>query len=357
MGDLVAAMVQEARLRLASEPRWKDQAFTTLYLGGGTPSILPPDLLQDLVSGVLEAVGQAVTDFREVTLEANPEDITETQIQAWLELGVTRLSLGVQSFHDDTLAWMNRAHTGIQAEQAIRLAHELGVKAMTLDLIYGVPTSRNWNDDIARAMALPIQHLSAYALTVESGTVLGTRVERGEEQPSPDARTAEEYHRLCNELAAQGWSHYETSNWAAPKPDQGHHKSQHNSAYWSGVPYLALGPGAHGFLGSTRYANVSNNPRYIQAIQQGALLDVRESLSPRDRYNELVMTGLRTARGISPEQLHGATGVSPQDVDAEAWTQALDGGRLVEHQSGWFRVPESNWITGDQVASSLFAVD
>ena len=150
MGDLVAAMVQEARLRLASEPRWKDQAFTTLYLGGGTPSILPPDLLQDLVSGVLEAVGQAVTDFREVTLEANPEDITETQIQAWLELGVTRLSLGVQSFHDDTLAWMNRAHKGIQAEQAIRLAHELGVKAMTLDLIYGVPTSRNWNDDIAR---------------------------------------------------------------------------------------------------------------------------------------------------------------------------------------------------------------
>ena len=137
---------------------------------------------------------------------------------------------------------MNRAHTGIQAEQAIRLAHDLGMEAMTLDLIYGVPTARDWNDDIARATALPIQHLSAYALTVESGTVLGTRVERGEEQPSPDARTAEEYHRLCNELAAQGWSHYETSNWAAPKPDQGHHKSQHNSAYWSGAPYLALGP-------------------------------------------------------------------------------------------------------------------
>ena len=154
MADLVAAMVQETRLRVSSEPRWKDQPFTTLYLGGGTPSILPPDLLQHLVSGVLEALGQPVTDFREVTLEANPEDMTETQIQAWVKLGVTRLSLGVQSFHNDTLTWMNRAHTGVQAERAIHLAHELGVKAMTLDLIYGVPTSRSWDNDIARAIAL-----------------------------------------------------------------------------------------------------------------------------------------------------------------------------------------------------------
>lgn len=357
MADLVAAMVQETRLRVSSEPRWKDQPFTTLYLGGGTPSILPPDLLQHLVSGVLEALGQPVTDFREVTLEANPEDMTETQIQAWVELGVTRLSLGVQSFHNDTLTWMNRAHTGVQAERAIHLAHELGVKAMTLDLIYGVPTSRSWDNDIARAIALPIQHLSAYALTVEPGTVLGTRVERGAEQPAPDARTAEEYQRLCDTMAEQGWSHYETSNWAAPKPDQGHHTSQHNSAYWSGAPYLALGPGAHGFLSSVRYANVSNNPRYIQAIQQETLLDEREKLTARDRYNELVMTGLRTAQGISPEKLHSATGVRPHDVDAEAWTQALGDGRLVEHQPGWFRIPEPNWITGDQVASSLFALD
>ena len=357
MADLVAAMVQETHLRVSSEPRWKDESFTTLYLGGGTPSILPPDLLQHLVSGVLEAVDQPVTNFREVTLEANPEDMTETQIPAWVELGVTRLSLGVQSFHNDTLTWMNRAHTGVQAERAIHLAHELGVKAMTLDLIYGVPTSRSWDDDIARATALPIQHLSAYALTVEPRTVLGTRVERGAEQPAPDARTAEEYHRLCDTMAARGWSHYETSNWAAPKPDQGHHTSQHNSAYWSGAPYLALGPGAHGFLGSVRYANVSNNPRYIQAIQQETLLDERENLTARDRYNELVMTGLRTAQGISPEKLHSATGVRPQDLDAAAWTQALGDGRLVEHQPGWFRIPEPNWITGDQVASSLFAVD
>ena len=116
---------------------------------------------------------------------------------------------------------MNRAHTGIQAEEAIRLAHDLGMEAMTLDLIYGVPTARDWNDDIVRATALPIQHLSAYALTIEPGTVLGMRVERGVEQTAPDARTAEEYHRLCHALATQGWSHYETSNWAAPKPAKG----------------------------------------------------------------------------------------------------------------------------------------
>lgn len=357
MADLVDAMVQEAHLRLTSDPRWRDQTFTTLYLGGGTPSLLPPNLLQRLMSGVLEAVGQPVSGFREVTLEANPEDMTDAQIQAWLELGVTRLSLGVQSFHDDTLAWMNRAHGGVQAERAICRAHELGVNAMTLDLIYGVPTSRDWTEDIARAIALPIQHLSAYALTVEPGTVLGTRVERGDEQPAPDVRTAEEYRKLCDAMAGRGWSHYETSNWAAPQSDHGHHTSQHNSAYWSGAPYLALGPGAHGFLGSTRYANVSNNPRYIQAIRQGVVLDEHEDLTPRDRYNELVMTGLRTAQGISPDKLLGATGVRPQDADADAWAHALTTGRLVEHRPGWFRIPEPHWITGDQVASSLFAVD
>ena len=357
MADLVDAMVRETHLRLSSDPRWKDQTFTTLYLGGGTPSILPPDLLEALVSGVLEAVGQDASDFREVTLEANPEDMTKAQIQTWLGLGVTRLSLGVQSFHDETLAWMNRAHTGVQAERAIRLAHDLGVKAMTLDLIYGVPTSRDWNDDIARATALPIQHLSAYALTVESGTVLGTRVERGAEQPAPDARTAEEYHRLCDVMAARGWSHYETSNWAAPKPGP---RAPHVATQQRVLVRCALPrPGSRctRFPGLHRYANVSNNPRYIQAIQQGTLLDEREALSARDRYNELVMTGLRTDVGISPEELHRATGVKPQDVDPEAWTRALAGGRLVEHKPGWFRIPEPDWITGDQVASSLFAVD
>ena len=357
MADLVAAMVQETHLRLSTDPRWKDQTFTTLYLGGGTPSILPPDLLRNLLTGVLDAVGRSASSFREITLEANPEDMTEAQIHAWLELGVTRLSLGVQSFHDDTLAWMNRAHTGNQAERAIRLAHELGMTSMTLDLIYGVPTARNWHDDVFRAAALPVQHLSAYALTVEPGTVLGTRVERGAVHPAPDARTAKEYHQLCDAMSKRGWAHYETSNWAAPGPNHGHHTSQHNSAYWSGTPYLALGPGAHGFLGASRYANVSNNPKYIRAIQQGELLEEREDLTSTDRYNEHVMTGLRTAQGISPEKLQHMTGVRPQDVDPEAWAQALDGGRLVEHRPGWFRIPEPDWITGDQIASSLFAVD
>ena len=245
MADLVDAMVQETHLGspLIRAGKTKPSPPST---SAAAPRPSCPRLARSLGVRVLRRWARP-SRFPRSHPGGQPGGHDQSPNQAWLGLGVTRLSLGVQSFHDETLAWMNRAHTGVQAERAIRLAHDLGVRAMTLDLIYGVPTSRNWSDDIDRATALPIQHLSAYALTVEPGTVLGTRVERGAEHPAPDARIAGEYHRLCDAMAAQGWSHYETSNWAAPKPGQGHHTSQHNSAYWSGAPYLALGPGAHGF--------------------------------------------------------------------------------------------------------------
>ena len=354
---MVRAIASEARLRAPHFLGSLNGPVTTLYLGGGTPSLLPPDAMKRLVRGVSDALQLDVSTLAEVTLEANPEDLEDARLDAWLEAGFNRLSVGIQSFDDKTLGWMNRAHSGLEAEEGILRARAAGFDTMTVDLIYGVPTGRQWQDDVERALDLPVRHLSAYALTVEPQTVLGARVNRGEETPPPDERTVQEYHHLCTIMADRGWSHYETSNWAAPKPGEGHHTSKHNSAYWSGAPYLALGPGAHGFLGSTRYANVSNNPRYIQAIHRGDLLDEREALSARDRYNELVMTGLRTAVGISPEELHLATGVKPQDVDQEAWTRALAGGKLVEHKPGWFRIPERDWITGDQVASSLFSVD
>ena len=354
---MVRSIASEARLRAPHFLASLSGPVTTLYLGGGTPSLLPPDAMKRLVREVSDALHLDVSTLAEVTLEANPEDLEDERLDAWLEAGFNRLSVGIQSFDDETLVWMNRAHTGREAEQGILRAHAAGFDTMTVDLIYGVPTGRQWQDDVERALALPVRHLSAYALTVEPQTVLGTRVERGEETPPPDERIVQEYHHLCSVMADRGWSHYETSNWAAPLGDEGHWKAIHNSAYWSGKPYLGLGPGAHGFLAPERYANVSNNPRYIQAIQRGDLLDEQEALSARDRYNELVMTGLRTAVGISPEELHLATGVRPQDVDPEAWIRALAGRRLVEHKTGWFRIPEPDWITGDQVASSLFAVD
>lgn len=353
---MVDAIVAEAHLRASLFLRSLTGPVTTLYLGGGTPSLLPPDAMKRLVRGVSDALQLGVSTLAEVTLEANPEDLEDARLDAWLEAGFNRLSVGIQSFDDKTLGWMNRAHTGREAEQGILRAHAAGFDTMTVDLIYGVPTARNWQDDVERALDLPVRHLSAYALTVEPQTVLGTRVQRGEEAPPPDDRTVQEYHHLCEVMADRGWSHYETSNWAAPRGDKDHWKAIHNSAYWSGRPYLGLGPGAHGFFPPERYANVSNNPGYIRSLERGALSESRETLSRVDRYNEAVMTGLRTADGIHPDALEKALGLRPDVVDARAWSQALERGQLVPVEGGCFRIPEAQWITGDRVAASLFHV-
>lgn len=354
--SMVQAIVHEAQLRWAHNPAWRAEHFRTLYLGGGTPSLLSPALAKTLISGVANACHIRLSDLEEVTLEANPEDLSQDHLEAWKEAGVTRLSVGIQSFHDETLDWMNRAHTGKQAEEGILRAHRAGFDSMTVDLIYGVPTERLWDDDLKRALDLPVQHLSAYALTVEPRTVLGTRVSRGEEPEPSDSRAADEYHRLCALLAQRGWLHYETSNWAAPSGNGAFATARHNSSYWSGEAYLGLGPGAHGFVAGCRYANVSNNPMYLQSLGQGRLQQTEESLSDIDRYNERVMTGLRTAKGICLEELTQTTGHRPDQVDPRAWNQALASGDLIPLAGGCFRIPEDRWITGDRVASALFLV-
>ena len=353
---MVDAIVREAEIRAAQTPAWTQLNMRTLYLGGGTPSLLSPDAIQSLLQGVSRALSLDLSALDEVTLEANPEDLTQDRLEAWLHAGVNRLSIGIQSFHNDTLDWMNRAHTGQDAEDGVRRAHAAGFDNMTVDLIYGVPTSRDWKDDVDRALSLPVSHMSAYALTVEPQTVLGTRVERGQQAEPSDSRAVEEYHHLCKAMTARGWSHYETSNWAAPR-DHAFAWAQHNSAYWAGDPYLGLGPGAHGFLAPTRYANVSNNPRYLKAIQRGELDVTEEALSTVDRYNERIMTGLRTARGISLTELENDLGLRPDELEPQAWADALAQGDLVSTPDGRYRIPETRWITGDRVASTLFHVD
>ena len=354
---MVEAIVRESRLREAGLQDWKGHEVQSLYLGGGTPSLLSEDAISRLIQGVSEALHFEPASLKEVTLEANPEDLTPSKLDAWKRAGVQRLSIGIQSFHNDTLVWMNRAHTGAQAEEGVRRASEAGFSAITVDLIYGVPTARDWKDDVARALALPVQHLSAYALTVEPQTVLGSRVAKGQEHESPDERTVAEYRLLCDTMKQRGWTHYETSNWAAPKAGgDGAWRAIHNSAYWSGAPYLGLGPGAHGFLPPVRYANVSNNPRYLKSISLARLAQTTETLTSSDRYNENIMTGLRTDRGICQDELEQAFGLRPEHVDAEAWAQALRSGDLIQTSNGRHRVPEGRWITGDRIAATLFHV-
>lgn len=353
---MVDALVREAGLRAATEAAWRTLPFRTLYLGGGTPSLLSTEEIKRVVSGVCQELGIAPKELEEVTLEANPEDLSPQKLDAWRDAGITRLSIGIQSFHAETLGWMNRAHSGSQAEEGVLRAHAAGFEAITVDLIYGVPTERDWKDDVTRALNLPVNHVSAYSLTVEPRTVLGTRVQRGDQAPLSDERAVGEYRHLCDEMRARGWAHYETSNWAAPRSGDAFWTAAHNSAYWSGTPYLGLGPGAHGFLATRRYANVSNNPAYLRALEGGALDESSEDLSAADRHNEALMTGLRTARGICLSSLEADTGLRPDVLEARAWNHALKRGDLVKLDSGCYRIPEEKWITGDQVAASLFYV-
>ena len=353
--NMVQSIVRESQLRAHLEPAWRNHSIDTLYIGGGTPSLLDERLILDLVEGVAGALNLDVHNLKEVTMEANPEDLEEPKLEAWLKAGINRLSIGIQSFDDDTLTWMNRAHTGREAERGVQQAQRAGFSNITVDLIYGVPTDRNWTRDVDTALSLPIQHLSAYALTVEPRTVLGTRVAKGQQAPLSDERAVSEYLHLCDVMANLGWNHYETSNWAAPQHDSWW-SARHNASYWSGRPYLGLGPGAHGFVPPTRYANVANNPKYLRALSESRLAYTEEHLTSVDRYNEQLMTGLRTANGIHLEVLERQFGMRPDVLEPAAWEAAIHHGSLVPTPDGGHRIPEERWITGDQVAASFFQV-
>lgn len=344
---MVEAMERELAVRAAG---WQAMGSPgTVYFGGGTPSVLHPDHIARLLGAVRHHFPDGV--WEEVTLEANPDDLTEERLAGWRAAGVDRLSVGVQTFDDALLGWMGRTHTGDEAEAAVRRAGEAGFKRMTLDLMYGLPGRdlAGWARDLERALALPVNHLSAYVLTVEPRTALGVRVARGLEREAPEEAVEAAYRHLCAEAEVRGWAHYEVSNFAAAGGE-----AVHNARYWEGVPYLGIGPGAHGFTGQIRYANRPNNPLYLKAIQSGdALPEDRETLTRTDRYNEQLMTGLRTARGIDLHALETAFGMRPDRAEAAAWEAAVERGDLVETGGRW-RIPEPRWLVGDAIAAELF---
>ena len=339
------------------ELQWRSQEATgaigTVYFGGGTPSIFPVDGLQRM----MDSIHALSNTIEEVTLEANPEDITPERLDAWLAMGISRLSIGVQSFDDNILQWMNRAHTGDEAAKAIRMASEAGFEHITGDLIYGLPdrSTQDWELDLDRMLDLPIDHLSAYILTIEPKTALGHRVKQGTQKTAEDEAVSAAYHTLCERTGAAGFEHYEVSNFAR---SGGH--ALHNRNYWKGVPFWGVGPGAHGFDGVNRYAHVSNNRRYVQSILRAqSMSDVPlevDVLKASDRFNERVMTGLRTMEGIDPEALKREFGRDPRVADQDVWQQSLQQRDLITLPNGCFRIPENRWLFADAVASEFFWV-
>ncbi len=294
--EMVDALCRELALRDREMPAgpWR-----SIYFGGGTPSLLSPKQIEQLLGQALAL--RPLADGAELTLEANPDDLSREKLEAFAKTRLNRLSIGVQSFSESELRWMNRAHSADEALRCIADARELGFANLTIDLIYGTPelTDEEWRRNLARTIALGVPHVSAYALTVEPRTVLAHQIARGKRRPIDEERAARQMEILVDTLEGAGFEHYEVSNFARPG-----YRAVHNANYWRGVPYLGVGPSAHSFNGQAQRSwNVRSNARYLERLAAGELPLEREQLSEIDRYNERVMLGLRTSWGMSLEGL------------------------------------------------------
>lgn len=300
--DLVVALSMEMQLR-SEEIMRQYHRPETLYFGGGTPSILSHKELSLIFESLHDHFD--LSDCKEITFEANPEDITQSNLNFWLQLGINRLSLGIQSFQHEKLNFTNRNHDPQGALSALELIQQYSFKNVTADLIFGIPPFEleQWKTDLNQLISFEIPHLSIYGLTIEPRTVFGNWQNKGK-LIATDEALMECAFRLTHELLKDhNYEHYEISNYAKKG-----HESLHNSAYWEGKVYLGLGPGAHSFDGKKRSYNVSNNAKYIQSIQSQSLPSTHEQLTDLDRLNETVFTQLRTKKGLDLSQLKSKYG-------------------------------------------------
>lgn len=270
----------------------------TIYFGGGTPSVLPVKHFQKIFETIHKHY--SVSSNAEITIEANPDDLDAKKIAKLRQLPVNRFSIGTQSFFDEDLRWMNRAHNANEAETSIKRSQDAGFENLSIDLIYGYPllTDTKWLSNINQVLALDVPHISGYSLTVEPKTALASAIKRGQQPPVNDEQSAAQFGLLIDKLQLAGFEHYEISNYSKPGK-----YAVHNTNYWRGIPYLGIGPSAHGFDGQNRYHNVANNAKYLEKLQVGELPENVEELNEYDRFNEYVMTTVRTMWGISLEKI------------------------------------------------------
>jgi oxygen-independent coproporphyrinogen-3 oxidase len=287
--DFVSALLKEIGFQ---QQYLQDEIIETVYFGGGTPSLLTNDELYSIFSE-LNATFKINADA-EITLEANPDNISVEKLREWKSLGINRLSIGVQSFFDEDLQWMNRSHNAAQAFDSITNAFAEGFNNITIDFIYGtsVLTDINWKKNIDKAIELNISHLSCYALTVEPKTALAKMIAKKEIKDVDQSDQSRQFLLLMNWLKAAGYGHYEISNFAKPG-----FRSRHNSSYWQRKKYLGLGPSAHSYNGVSRQWNISNNALYIESLKKNELIFEKEELTSVQKLNEYIMTSLRTMEG------------------------------------------------------------
>lgn len=344
--SLISAINKEIKYQ---QSFFQKNELTSIYFGGGSPSLLNEHDL-DLIFEALAASFVWDKDI-EITLEANPDDITKKMCDLWKKCGINRLSIGIQSFLEKDLKWMNRAHSADQASFCIPLVQDKGFQNLTCDLIYGIPDSdmAQWEKNIQKLLNFDIPHISSYALTVEEKTLLHHQVQNNKIKPADEKLVEQQFLFLVQKLENEGFDHYEISNFGRPG-----HYAVHNTSYWKGFPYLGIGPSAHSYQAGTRYWNVANNALYIKDIESGILPQESEVLSPADQYNEYVMTSLRTMWGVETKTLMG-NHLAFAEWFLKQIKIPLERG-LVENKKDTYILTNQGKLFADGVASDLFYI-
>jgi oxygen-independent coproporphyrinogen III oxidase len=346
MTDMAEAINREMILRRSY---LKGEELSSVYFGGGTPSLLDPAQVARLIGTARNAFG--ILPEAEITLEANPDDLNSETLEGLLNAGINRLSIGIQSFSDEDLRFMNRAHDAAQALDSVRAAKEAGFTNLTIDLIYGSPTTsmEQWKKNLDTAFSLGVDHLSCYSLTVESRTALAVMI-RQKKVPAPDDEKSSAQFELLMDMAAKaGYDHYEISNFARDGK-----YSRHNTSYWQRKKYIGVGPSAHSFDIASRQWNVYNNPVYIKSLQSGIIPFEKEELTRKDKFNEYILTSLRTKWGVDTNVVEAEFGQwTKEDLLEKLLAKSAEG--LVREENGVFTLTRKGKFFADRISAELFA--
>lgn len=338
----IGALCRELELR-GHSGNW---VWNTIYIGGGTPSLLSAESLFKLFRSI------DFSQAKEITIECNPDDVTREFAHTISKLPVNRVSMGVQTFNESRLKFLHRRHSAAEVYKAIDHLRGAGITNISIDLIYGFPeqTTAEWKDDLAKAMALGVEHLSAYSLMYEDGTVLGRMLELGKVSETDEETSREMFEILADTAAKEGFEHYEISNFAKPGL-----RSMHNSSYWNNTPYMGIGAAAHSYDGNTRRWNASNIQKYISSIKEGIIPEEVETLSTQTKYNDFVMLSLRTAEGIDIKLLEERFGKEAEHFCRLQAGRYLDN-KLLEEAGGHLRLSREGIFVSDMIMSDLMQV-
>ena len=345
--ELVASLLKEIDFQ---KNYLQNEVVETVYFGGGTPSLLEIAELRSQLEKIRAIF--VVSSDAEITLEANPDDISEEKLRGWKEAGINRLSIGIQSFFDEDLQWMNRAHTAREAMDNLQLAR-LEFENITADLIYGTPSLTNdkWRKNVETILSYNIPHLSCYALTVEPKTPLQKMILSGKSETVNPDQQSEQFLLLMDWLDEAGYEHYEISNFAKPG-----FRSRHNASYWQGKKYLGIGPSAHSFDGVSRQWNIANNVQYIHSIGQNRLPFEKELLAAGQQLNEYIMTSLRTVEGLDLNLVENKFGKDAAGKLESESRKYLASKKMNRSESGHLILTREGKLLADGIASDLFTL-